>query len=400
MASERYDVVIVGAGINGCVAAKYLADDHDVLVLEKDQIAAATTAKASGLISVAHDYIGHLEGAKYAADFFDDYDGTGDFEYTRRGNVRLVPEGTEELARSEAAQMEEHFEIEYIEDMDELDQRYPGVFELDEFVGAIEVEQGGWVDPYTLTMTYKDDAEAAGADFETGVEVTDVTTEDGAVTGVETDAGSFAADNVVLAMAWATKDFVSEWVDLPMRPFRYQWVNLEVGRDFPDHFPVAWDIDSGLYWRPEHNGDLHVGGGTYFVDEPGTVRTTTTESFRHHVALSIQDRVQDVPDARISSEDTCHIGDTATPDEAPIHDSPEACPDGLIISTGMHGFGIMGSPVTGAAVRALVTGEDAPFPMENYALDRFEDWPHDWDWTFINESSDDIGSSGAARANR
>ncbi|MGM0718052.1 MAG: FAD-dependent oxidoreductase, partial [Halobacteriota archaeon] len=75
--STKYDVVIVGGGINGCVAAKFLAEDHDVLVLERDQIAGATTAKASGLISVAHDYIDHLE-AKYAADFFDEYDGTGD----------------------------------------------------------------------------------------------------------------------------------------------------------------------------------------------------------------------------------------------------------------------------------------------------------------------------------
>ena len=83
MPSESYDVAIIGAGINGCVAAKYLADDHDVIVLEKDQIAGATTAKASGLISVAHDYIDHLEAAKYAADFFDEYDGTGDWPLVR-----------------------------------------------------------------------------------------------------------------------------------------------------------------------------------------------------------------------------------------------------------------------------------------------------------------------------
>ena len=392
MGRDSYDVVIVGGGINGCVAAKFLADDHDVLVLERDQIAAATTAKASGLISVAHDYIDHLEAAKYAADFLDEYDGTGDFEFTQRANLRLVPPGTEELARSEADRIGEHFEMDYIESTDEIEDRYPGVFELDPFVGAIEVAQGGWVDPYTLTMTYKEDAEDAGADFETGVEVTGVTTEDGAVTGVETDGGAYAADTVVAAMGWHTREFVSEWVDLPIRPFRYQWVNLAVERDFPDYTPVAWDSRSGLYWRPEHNGDLHVGGGTYFVDEPGTVRTTTTESFRRHVALTVPEQVSDVGSARISSEDTCHVGDTATPGERPVHDAPDDCPEGLVVSTGMHGFGIMGSPVTGAAVRSLVTGEDAPFPMSKYALDRFDDGPQDWDWTFINESPDDIGT--------
>jgi sarcosine oxidase subunit beta len=391
MASERYDVIIVGGGINGCVAAKFLAEDLDVLVLERDQIAGATTAKASGLISVAHDYIDHLAAAKYAADFFDEYDGTGDFEFTQRRNLRLIPHGTEEQARSEAERIEEYFEMDYIESTDEIEARYPGAFELDPFAGAIEIEQGGWVDPYTLAMTFKRDAEGSGADFETGVEVTGVTTEDGAVTGVETDAGPYVSDTVVVAMGWHTKMFVSEWVDLPIRPFRYQWVNLEVERDFPDYFPVAWDDRSGLYWRPEHNGDLHVGGGTYFVDEPGAIRTTTTEGFRRQVAVTIPDQVRDVEDARVSSEDTCHVGDTATPDERPIHDAPDDCPDGLVISTGMHGFGIMGSPVTGAAVRALVTGEDAPFPLSKYALDRFDDGPYDWSWTFINESPDDIG---------
>jgi glycine/D-amino acid oxidase-like deaminating enzyme len=392
MAKDSYDVAVVGAGINGCVAAKYLADDHDVVVLERDQIAAATTAKASGLISVAHDYVDHLKAARYAADFFDEYDGTGNFEYTKRPNVRLVPPGTEERARAEADRMAEHFDVTYLETDEEIEERYPDVFDLDSFVGAVEIERGGWVDPYTLTMTYKEDAEDSGADFETGVEVTGVATEDGSVTGVETDSGSYDAETVVVAMGWHTKAFVSDFVDLPVRPFRYQWVNLDVERDFPDYFPVAWDSRSQLYWRPEHNGDLHVGGGTYYVDDPGSVRTTTTESFRHHVAMTISDQVRDVGEARISSEDTCHVGDTATPDERPIHDAPDACPDGLVVSTGMHGFGIMGSPVTGAAVRSLVTGEDAPFPMSNYALDRFDDGPHDWNWTFINESPDDIGT--------
>ena len=56
----------------------------------------------------------------------------------------------------------------------------------------------------------------------------------------------------------------------------------------------------------------------------------------------------------------------------------------------MHGFGIMGSPVTGAAVRSLVTGEDAPFPMEKYALDRF-DGSVEWETDFIKESPAAIG---------
>ena len=391
MTSEGYDVAIVGGGINGCVAAKFLADDHDVVVVERDQIAGGTTAKASGLISVVHDYIGHLGAARYALDFFDDYDGTGEFEFTRRPNVSLVAPENEARARAEAERMADDFDVAYLETTDAVEERFPGVFELDPFVGAVVVEEGGWVDPYTLTMTYRADAEASGATFETGVEVTGIATEDGAVTGVETGDGTFEADDVVVAAGWRTRDLVSEFVDLPIRPFRYQTLNLEVEREFDESFPVAWDARTGLYWRPEHNGDLHVGGGTYFVPDEGNVRNTVTESFRDLVAEEIPTLVGDLGSARIVGGDTCPIGDTATPDELPIHDAPAECPEGLAVSTGMHGFGIMGSPATGAAVRAVVTGEGAPFSMSEFSLERFDDRSRSFGSTYIEESPAAIG---------
>ena len=373
MAHDRYDVAIVGGGINGCVAAKFLAADHDVVVLDKGQVAGGATGKASGLISIVPDYIEHPGAARYAIDFFDAYDGTGDFEYTRRSSLKLVRADEVDRSRADAERMAENFDVEYLDSADAVEERFPGVFTLDQYVGAVDVKEGGWVDPYTLTMTYKQDAEAAGATFETGVEVTGIETADGAVTGVETEAGLVEADDVVVAAGWRTRELVAEFVDLPIRPFRYQTVNLEIDRELPDYFPVAWERQSGLYWRPEHNGDLHVGGGTYFVEEEGDVRTTITERFRDTVAETIPSIVEDLGAARIVNGDTCPTGDAATPDELAIFDAPVACPDGLVVATGMHGFGIMASPATGAAVRALVTGEAAPFSLAEFALERFDD---------------------------
>jgi glycine/D-amino acid oxidase-like deaminating enzyme len=387
MGSTEYDVAIVGGGINGCVAAKFLAADHDVVVLERDQIASATTASASGLVTVIPDYIAHPGAARYAQDFFHEYDGTRNFEYTARPNVSLATPEREEQMRANAERMGENFEVAYV-DTDAIEERFPGMFVLDDVVGGVVLEEGGWVDPYTLAITYKEDAEASGVTFETGVEVTDIETADGAVTGVRTDEGVVEADHVVVAAGYHTKELVSEFVELPIRPFRYQWVNLEVEREFSETFPVAWEDDAFLYWRPEHNGDLHVGGGTYFVDEPGDVRTSTTEEFRDHVARTIPSLVPDLGAARITSGDTCHVGDTATPDELAIFDSPAECPDGLVVATGMHGFGIMASPVTGAAVRSLVTGGDAPFSMDEFALDRFDDYSDDFGSTYIREPSE------------
>lgn len=50
MVGERYDVAVADAGINGCVAAKFLAEDGlDVVVLEQDQVEAATPRDPAGL---------------------------------------------------------------------------------------------------------------------------------------------------------------------------------------------------------------------------------------------------------------------------------------------------------------------------------------------------------------
>ena len=372
-ASDRYDVVVVGGGVVGCAAARELAPDHEVLVLEAGSAGGETSPKASGLMAVAADLPAHPEAARHAIDFFEGYDGTGEFDLTWRPGIQLVTEAEEEWGRDLAAtKAEEGFDATYLTAA-EIEQRYPGALVLDDFVGGVEFTESGWLDPYTYTMTLKADAEDAGARYQTDATVSEVLVEDGATVGVGADGETIAADHVVCATGWRTRDLLAEFVEVPVRPFRWQAVNLEVDREFGESFPMAWDRDSRMYWRPEHNGDLHIGGGTYFVEDAGDVRSTITERFRNAVATTVTRRVQDVADAGFKSEDCCPTGDAATPDDAPILDAPVAAPDGVVVAvTGPVG-GIMCSPFVATAVRALVTGEDAPFPIEPFALDRFED---------------------------
>ncbi|MFB6124817.1 MAG: NAD(P)/FAD-dependent oxidoreductase, partial [Halanaeroarchaeum sp.] len=145
----------------------------------------------------------------------------------------------------------------------------------------------------------------------------------------------------------------------------------------------AWEHETLLYWRPTRGGDLHVGGQPYFVDDPGSVRTQVRPSFRDALARDLPRYLSALGDPRIRSEDTCRTGDAATPDGVPILDAPSEAPDGLVVATGMHGFGIMLSPVAGAAVRAHVTGERAPFDLDPYRLDRFETRGTDFDSAYI-----------------
>lgn len=376
------DVVVVGAGVLGVAVARELAPDHDVVVVDKGQIAGETTAKASGLITIVPDLQDRPEPARFSIEFFREYDGTGAFTFTPRESVQLVTAEEEDWARERAATIAGNgFDARYLT-ADEVEERYPGEFVLDRFVGAIEFADTGWVDPYTYTMSLKDDAAADGAEFRTDVAVESVDGDGDQVTGVSTDDGTIEAPEVVCAAGWRTRELVADHVELPTRPFRWQAINLEVDRDVGGS-PIAWESITGIYWRPEHNGDLHVGGGTYFVDDPGDRRDSVTEPFRTLVATEIDQRVANLGAARIAGEDCCPTGDTATPDNLPIVDRPSEAPAGLTVATGCPVGGIMTSPIVGRIVRSQLTGEPAPFPVDTFGLDRFDSRSADFECTYV-----------------
>ncbi|MFW5937846.1 MAG: NAD(P)/FAD-dependent oxidoreductase [Halanaeroarchaeum sp.] len=380
---DSYDVLIVGAGIVGCSVARHLAVDHDVLVLDEDQVAAGTTGRASGLVSPEYDLNQHLDAARYAADRISALDGTGHFSVSGGPGVSLVRPGDVKADRDIVERARSAGFDATLLDADEAAERLPETFDLSPFAAVGVFEDTGFVDPYTFATTLQAEAEADGAEFRTGVRVEAIAT-DGVVTGVETDQGVITADHVVVAAGWRTRELVREYVDVPVRPFRYQTATLEVDVDVSS-YPIAWEHETRLYWRPDRNGDLHVGGQPYFVDEPGRLRTQVRPSFRQALAADLPRYLPDIGTARVVTADTCPIGDAATPDGVPIFDAPREGPSGLVVATGMHGFGIMLAPLAGGAVRAHLTGEAAPFDLDPFRLSRFETRSVDFGSSYIRE---------------
>lgn len=391
MDGARGGVVVAGGGIAGAAAARWLASDHRVRIIEQGRVAGGATGHASGLVSIAADYAAHPDLARFALRFFETDDGGRSSGYTDRPNVGLVTDGDRSAARAKADRLAAAGLAVAYRDGEALEERFPNVFDLTGFAGGIEYP-GGWVDPHALTQAYLADARAEGVRVETGVTVEEVLVEDGAVVGVATDAGRVPADTVVVAAGWRTRDLVAPFVEVPLRPFRYQTVNLDVDRELGAAYPIAWEHETYLYWRPEHNGELHVGGGTYFVD--GTERRgSVTRSFRELVASTLADRLCGLGDPRIVGEGCCPTGDAATPDGYPVIDAPAEGPDGLVVATGLTGYGIMASPVVGQAVRSLVTGEPASFPLDPLCLDRFEARGTDFTLPYIVEDPAELAPS-------
>lgn len=367
-------IVVVGAGVSGLAIARELAPDHDVIVLDKGGVAADTSSRASGMISLSLEPFPD-EWASFALSQFRALDGRGIFSFTERETVRLVPETNTDLYTDQAPDGGEFLT------RPELERRYPDLFgDLSAYGGGLVYDGTGYLDALDYTMTLKWAAEQAGAGIFRDHEVLDIRVEDGMVTGVETEYGPIDADHVVYATGWKTRDLLADYVDVPVRPLRWNAVVIEPNDPLPADCPMGSEPTMQIYWRLTAHGNVLVGGNEHLLTDPEGTPMGVQTSFRERVIEDVAPLLDGVAGGRIRREDCCPTADCASPDGLPIIDTPEEGPDGLAIVTGLHGRGIMLSPVTGHAVRSLVTGEEPPFPMAQFRLDRFDDRSADFEY--------------------
>lgn len=393
--TEKPTVAIVGGGVIGCAVARELAPDYDVTLVERGQIAGGATALSAGLITMTPSYSDVPAIPNVANAFFRDYDGTGEFNFTERASVEVVPPEREGESRRRVERLRDSgVDVAFIE-KDTLDARYPQL-SSEGFAGGIEFTDTGWVDPYTLATTLRADAADRGVTIETETAVEAIRVDENAVTGTETEDGVVETDIVVAAAGWRTPDLLDGVAELPVRPYRTQCLVVDPGTSCADA-PIGWHPDEHAYFRPEHNGDLLLGGWSFAENDPDEASRDADEEFRIHVAELLPRLFDDLPDPRIKNG---WAGiDGATPDTRPIIDAPGGLPGsgqsastsvdddipmGLVIATGFHGRGVMTSPVAAAAVRSLLTGEDAAFPLATFAHDRFEDHSREFEFTSIS----------------
>ncbi|WP_411966111.1 NAD(P)/FAD-dependent oxidoreductase [Haloferax sp. YSMS24] len=362
---ESVDVAVVGAGVIGCAIAETLATKYEVLVLDRSGVAEGATGRAAGVITPTLFYGDHPDVARHANEFFRAFDGTHGFEFTTRRRYDYVVEDEVETARERATELAEHgFPVTYL-DAESAESEAPRL-RLDDFAGAVRYDDAGWVDPYTFAVALQRRASERGARFELDREVVSVSEN-----AVEMADDDVHADHVVVAAGFNTPDLLGR--SLPIQPYRTQCVVLEPSELLDDSFPIGRVGTEHLYFRPEHNGDLLVGGSHDIVSDPEGVSQQADESFVRDVAVTIPELVTGFEDAGLVNG---WAGvDSATPDARPILDVT----DGVYVAAGFNGLGVLAAPIAAAVTRSHVTGESPPFDLSPFALDRFATQDADFD---------------------
>jgi len=425
-ASSRY--VIVGAGIHGLSTAWHLARElkargqggEDIVVLDKRAVGAGASGIACGVIRNNYFQPAMRELMAHSVSVWEsDPEGLA---YHPVGYLQISPEAMrEDVAQIFAEQQAIGYPSQLIEGERDCrnymldmfgDWQAPGI------TAILHERRGGYANNVRSLRGLAAKAEAEGVRIVTGAAVTGIRVGGGAVTGVETDQGEIACDQLIIAAGpwirdlWAMLD-QPERIPVtdrkgtvhPGRPMWTYWA-LQEGtlavdpKEFTDNrgsFPPVLHVDSsaplyddvtgeliteemwGIYYKPDfYFGGVQGGTSPYVVSAPaGQVAVdpygpespeyTVTADFVRMWTSALahcHKRFEGKRDL-YRHEPTGGIG-AFTPDSFPVFDVFRQ--NAYVIADSNHGYKMIG---VGALVAKELLGEQqallAPFRFSRYS---------------------------------
>ena len=370
-------IAIIGGGIYGTAIAYFLEQmdsSHEVLLFEKDSISGVSTGKSAGI--VRHHYSDEIQirFAKRGRELLERLPELvgSDGGFYQNGYLILAGESNEDQFRKNVRmQKDVGLDVEFV-DPDELDSIVPGLDSDGVAVAALEHE-AGFADPYLVATGFANQARTLGAEIRTNEPVTDLELADGSVETVETASDRYDVDVVVNAAGpWADDVAEMAGADLPLTMYEAKVVCLSSGNDLTD-YPTVSDVDSGLYAKPELNGDFLSGGmeregGHRSVDDRRSLGGVTNDDLEM-VGQMLDDRLPRYADADVVDSWSEVI--TAPPDWHQIIGTPPTV-DNFYIVAGGSGHGFKEAPGFAESIAETILGRKPTISLDRYRPTRFE----------------------------
>ncbi|TXH32791.1 MAG: FAD-binding oxidoreductase [Rhodospirillaceae bacterium] len=384
---QKFDVIVVGAGIAGSAAAFFLAQQGlKVALVEKGTPACGPTGRSS---AVTHAFYLMPELSQLAI----------------RGVevLRQVPEltggpkvhheigmlwvcGKDAVAdwRDSASRIRtEGSKIDTLS-VDDVAKLAPDLVTDDIALGLWEPEFG-YADSYSATNALANGAKAKGCQTFFNTRVTALRVENGRIAGIDTaEHGKLGAERVIVAAGVWTKPLVAALsCDLPIHVERHEMAVLEANGEARKHLPFSWCDDTMCsYARPD--GDRVILAGTWSGGGTGIRH----ESLRRPEPVSNPDSYKEGVEESESIDILAHLFPRMpkleklglrpgyaglydmSPDDNPIVDFVPGV-EGLVVVCGSSGHGFKIGPAIGEeAARLAMTGKSrllAPFSLQRFA---------------------------------
>ena len=375
---NKAETVIIGGGCVGTSIAHHLTKmgSTDVALLEKGFLAWGATGKSSAIVNMGVWNVSKpllkmlIESIEIFHNFADTVGGESGF--TQSGWMGVA--GPAQATRIEEAV---HLQNEtgansQLLSAQELKELEPRIFADDVRIGIYE-PTSGYADPVKTANAFAHQAEMKGAQILTGVQVTKITTENGHVSGVETNRGPIKASRVVCAAnVWAKELFAKLEVNIPIEPTRKQVCLFKRPADFGKAHMVTDDFVNDIYMKPEGEQTL-VGE----IESPGSPMDPDNYNEgidSDRVLRYSQKVVHRFPAMGAAISKGGYSGPyDVSPDGHPILDEiPKIA--GLYCAVGMSGHGFRFSPVTGRLVAEFILrGKTSGVDIKEFRLSRFSE---------------------------
>lgn len=258
---RQAEVVVIGGGVIGTSIAYHLARAgvRDVVLVERDELAAGSTSKAAGGVRAQFSDVLNVQlGARSLEAFARFEEDTGyDIGLHRVGYLFLLST-PEDVASFEAGvRLQNSLDVpSRMIDPAEA-RRLSPLISTDGLLAAAYSPDDGHCTPEAVVHGYASAARNHGATILRHTDVTGIETHGDTITAVVTTLGRIDTRTVICAAgAWSRAIGAMAGVDLPVQPLRRQIAVTEPVSGLPPTLPMTIDFSTSLYFHTEGPGLL------------------------------------------------------------------------------------------------------------------------------------------------
>ena len=373
---ESYDVVIIGAGGHGLACAYYLAQEHgitNVAVLDQSYIGGGNTGRNTTIIR--SNYL-TAEGVQFydaSVKLFRDLSGeleTNIF-YSERGHYTLAHSDATMRTARWRAEVNKHLGIDSeVVGPEDVKRACPEI-ELEcggnhPIEGALYHAPGAVARHDAVAWGYARQASRLGVEIHQFTPVTNILTENNAVTGVQTPHGVIATRSVVSAVAGHTPGVLNlVGLSSPIEIFPLQACVSEPVKPWLDTIIVSGSLH--LYISQSARGELVMGAA---VDPAEVHSRRSTFEFVTGLCDQILDLFPFLATLKVNRQ-WAGMADM-TPDFAPIMGTTPV--DGFYLDAGWGTWGFKATPISGKTMASTVASGRDDKLIEAFNLSRFDNY--------------------------
>jgi glycerol-3-phosphate dehydrogenase len=269
MMAKKYDVIIIGAGVVGCMVARFLSRYKlDILLIEKEaDVGMGASSANTAIVHAGYDPMpGSLKAMMNVAGnkMWDTLAGELNFPFERRGDY-VVAIGKEELPRLD--ELWERGVKNGVPGMamlsgDEVRRREPNI--NPKVSGALWASTGGICDPFAVVIAAAENAVMNGVTLMLETAFEDFVIEDNRIVAVKTNRGTFGCRWAVNA-AGLYSDVVMHKAgvrpEFKITPRKGEYYILDRAEITINNvlFPVPTPVSKGIMVTPTTHGNTIIG---------------------------------------------------------------------------------------------------------------------------------------------